>query len=97
MSGDRARGQNVVYFQNVVFLFQSFLEVYILTTTYQIVFILRSYVPCRFLFHSMTSDPRVHGLGWGSRSESSTSLKCGTFVFSRSSQLDNHLSEIIQT
>ena len=56
MSGDRARGQIVLYLQNVVFLFQSFLEVYILTTTYQKVFILRSYVPCRVLFHSMTSD-----------------------------------------
>ena len=29
----------------------------------------------------MTSDHRVHGQGWGSRSESSTSLKCGTSVF----------------
>ena len=85
MSGGRARGQNVVHLQNVVFLLQSFLEVHILTTIYQKAFILRPYVPCRVLFHAMTSDPRVHGQGWGSRSESSTSLKCGTSVFSRSS------------
>ena len=84
MPGDRARGHNVVHLQNVVFLLQSFVEVHILTNTYQRTFILRSYVPCRVLFHSMTSDPRVHGQGWGSRSESSTSLKCCTFVFSRS-------------
>ena len=48
-----------------------------------VVFLLQSFldVPCRVLFHSMTSDPRVHGQGWGSRSKSSTSLKCGTSVF----------------
>ena len=86
MSVGRARGQNEVNLQNVVFLLQSFLEAHtILTTTYQKAFILRPYVPCRVLFHSMTTDLRVHGQGWCSRSESSTSLKCGTSVFSRSS------------
>ena len=81
MSGGRARGQNIVHLQNEVFLLQSFLEVHILTTIYQEAFILRPYVPCRVLFHSMTSDPRVNGHGWGSRSESSISLKCGISVF----------------
>ena len=84
MSGSRARGKNLVHLQNMVFLLQSFLEVHILTI-YQKAIILRPYVPCRVLFHSMTSDPRDHGQGWGSRSESSTSLKCGISVFSRSS------------
>ena len=58
-----ARGQNVVHLQNVVFLLHGFLEVHILATTYQKAFILRPYVPCRVLFHSMTSDPRVHCQG----------------------------------
>ena len=83
MHGGRATGKNVVHLQNVVFLLQSFLEVHILTTN-QKAFILRPYVPCIVLFHSMTSDPRVHGQGWGSRSESITSFKCGTPVFSGS-------------
>ena len=96
LPGDRARGQNVVHLQNVVFLIQSFLEVHILTTTYQKAFILRPYVPSRVLFNYMTSDPRVHDQGWGSRSEYSTSSKCVTYVFSRSPELDNHLSENIQ-
>ena len=81
---DRVRFKNVVHLQNVVFLLQKFLEVHILTTTYQKLFILRPFVPCRVLFHSMTSDPRVHDLKWGSMSDSSTSLNCGTSVFSRS-------------
>ena len=93
----RARCQNEVHLQNLVFLLQSFLEVNILTTIYQKAFILRPNVSCKVPFHSMTSDPRVHGQWWGSRSESSTSLKCGTSVFSRSSLLDNHLSETILT
>ena len=80
----RAKGINIVHLQNVAILLQSFPEVHILTPTYQKTFILRPYVPCTILFHSMTSDPRVHGQGWGSRSESSTSLKCDTSVFSRS-------------
>ena len=82
MTGGRARGQNVVHLQNVVFL--SFLEVHILKTTYEKAFILRPNVPCKVLLHFMTSDPRIHGQEWGSMSESSTSLKCGTSVFSRS-------------
>ena len=80
----RARVHIVVKLQNMAFLFQSFLEVHILTTTYQKAFILRPNVPCKCLLHSLTSDPRVHGQGWDSMSESSTSLKCGTSVFSRS-------------
>ena len=84
MPGGRARGQNVVHLQYVVFLPQSFLEVHILTTIYQKAFIIKPYEPCRVPFHSMTSDPMVNDQGWGSRSESSTSLKCVTNVFSRS-------------
>ena len=84
MPGGITRGQNVVRLQNVVFLLQSFIEVNILPTTYQKAFALRPSVPCKFLFHSIVSDPRAHGQGWDSRSESSTSRKCGAFVFSRS-------------
>ena len=84
MAGGRARGQNVVHLQNVVFLLQSFLEVDILTIAYQKAFILRPNVPCRVLFRSMRSDPRVYGKRLGSGSDSSTTLKCGTSVFSRS-------------
>ena len=84
MPGGGARGQNVVHLQNAVFLLQSFLEVDILTITYMKAFVLRPYVPCRVLFRSMRSDPRVFGKRLGSRSESSTTLKCGTSVFSRS-------------
>ena len=62
MPGGRASGQNVVHLQNVVFLLQNFLKVNILTTTYQ-AFVLRPNVPCKVLFHSMTSDPRVQGQG----------------------------------
>ena len=78
MPGGRDRGQNVVHLKNVVFLLQSFIEVHILTSTYQKAVILKPYIPCRVFFHSMTSDPRVHGQGWGSRSES---FKCGTTIF----------------
>ena len=39
-SGGGARGKNLAHLQNVVFLHQSFLEVHILTTSYQKVFIL---------------------------------------------------------
>ena len=56
--GDRR--QNLVHVQNVVFLFQSFLKVHTLTTTYQKPFILRTYVSCRVEFYSITSDPRVY-------------------------------------
>ena len=84
MPGGRARGQNVVHLQNVVYLLQKFLEIDILTITYQKAFMLRPYVPFRALFRSMRSDPRVHGQGLGSRSEYCTTLKCGTSVFSRS-------------
>ena len=65
----------------MVFLLQIFLEVDILTTTDQKVFVLRSNVPCKVLFHSMTSDPRVHGNGWGLRSEFSTSLNVVLLCF----------------
>ena len=83
MPGGRARSQSVVHLQNVVFLLQSFLEVNILTTIYQKALLLRPNGPCKVLFYSMTSAPRVHNRGWGSRSESSISLKSGTIVFSR--------------
>ena len=63
-----ARRQNLVLVQNVVFLCQSFLEVHILTTTYQNPFILKQYVPCRIDFHSITSDPRVNA-GDGARGQ----------------------------
>ena len=72
LPGGRERGQNVTHLQNV----------HILTTTNQKEILLRPFVPSRELFHSVTSDSRVHGQGWVSRSESSTSLKCGTSVFS---------------
>ena len=85
----RARGQNV-HIQNTMFMLQSFLELQILTTTYQKAFILRPYVQCRVLFHSMISDPRVLGQGWGSRSEATASLKYGTSVFSRQRLIRKH-------
>ena len=62
-AGAEARGQNLVHLQNVDLLRQSFLEVHTLTTTYQKVFKLRPYVPCRVCYESMTSDPRVHARG----------------------------------
>ena len=37
----------------------------ILITTYKKAFILGPQVPCRVSFHSITSDPGVHGLGVG--------------------------------
>ena len=47
----------------VVFLLQNYLEVYILTNIYQKAFIHSPYVPCRVLFHSITSDPRFMARG----------------------------------
>ena len=61
-----------------------------MTTTYQKAFILRPFVQCKILFHSMISDPRVLGQGWGSRSESSASSKYGTSVFSRQRLIRKH-------
>ena len=60
MPGSGARGQNLEHFQNVVFLCKSFLEVHILTTTYQKAI----GIYCRVGFHSMAKDPRVHAQGW---------------------------------
>ena len=59
-----------VFFSNSLFLRQSFLEVHILTTTYQKTLILGQ-VPCRVSFLSTTSEPRVHAHGWGLTSKSS--------------------------
>ena len=44
---------------------KSFLEVNILTTTYQKAFILGPYVPCEVGFPFMPSDHRVHARGKG--------------------------------
>ena len=52
-----AIGQNLVHLQKVVFLCLSFLEVHILTTTFQKAFILGQNVHCRDSFDSMTLDP----------------------------------------
>ena len=71
-----ARRKKLVHVQNKVFLCQSFLEVHILTNTYQKPFILRTKVPCRVDFHSITSDPRVHA-GRELEVKSSASSKCG--------------------
>ena len=72
MPGGGARGQNLVHLKQTGFLCLSFLEVYILGTTYQKAFILGPKVPSRVSFHSMTSGPRVHARGWGQRSKFST-------------------------
>ena len=45
------------------FVKQSFLEVHILTTTYQKAFILGPLVPSRVSFLTITSDPWVHAAG----------------------------------
>ena len=51
-----SRRHTAVHLQNIVFLQYSFLQIHILTTTYQ----------KRVSFHSMTSDSRVHA-GFGAR------------------------------
>ena len=87
-----ARGQNVIHFQMIGFLRQSFLEVHILTTIYQKAFILGPYVPFRTSFHSMTSEAIVHARGWA-RGQNQIHLQ--TVVFNP--QLENHLSESFHT
>ena len=72
----------------MVFLRQSFLEVHILTTTYQKVFTLVPKEPCRVGFHSMTSDPRVHA-GGGARGQNLVHLQ--NVVFLRQSFLEVHI------
>ena len=49
--------------------------VYISATTHQKAFIFGPYLPWRVGIHYMTTDPRVHALGWGKRSKSRTPLK----------------------
>ena len=47
----------------MAFLWYSFLEVHILTTTHQKALILGPLAPCRAGFHSIASDPWIHTRG----------------------------------
>ena len=79
MSGGGARGQNVVHPKCGISTSTFPRSPYTDNHFGKHLIILRPYVKCRVLFHSMTSDPRVHGQG----SEFSSSLKWDTSVFSR--------------
>ena len=94
-----ARGHNLVHLKKVVFLYLSFLEVHILTTTYEIAFILGPYVRCRVTFDSTSLDHMVHS-GTGARGQNLVQFQNIVFLslkFLESTYLDSHISKNIHT
>ena len=75
MPGSGARGQNLVYLQNVVFLCQKFPRSPYLDNHLSVAFILGPKVPYRVGFHSIILDLRVYAGGWVRGKKNSTSLK----------------------
>ena len=96
--GLEIQGPNPVHVQNVVFLGLSFLEVHILTTTYQKAFILGPKEPYRVGSHPITLVPQVSARVMLEVKNYKTSKICiCALKVSRSPYLYKHLPESIQT